>query len=566
LVRGLLQLESAAYARLEQDMKQEFELKTLQEGYDLYRDEGVISVQVLENGQIAGQVRNSRPGGKPHPVKLDLDFFSISECGCGRAGYCSHMAAVFYVISQDQGRRPELFLQQCRAAYNEQKNLLVMEELKKQDSLKRETQRLKEEAAARARKQAQLEARQAELAKLPQASGSPEDWHSYFERECGTFLKVSGMQQLEFFNKRLLGHVLNHSQGWPEAAALLYRIHALLYGYRKITQYLRNPSNQYLLYHQGYVFEFVRQLWPHFLENLRKIHSLVPQIRAKHSRHLEFLRDFLVWNAVYTGRDYVEWIECYRHLWSALLYEDAAVQAEIKRLDNAIRAKGNSQEERQYFIMLRIHFDFIAGQDEQALARLQGEWTRSETSPFHVYLETLRFEKKWPRLLKWLTFLAPYARYAQQYNRERFFQYWIDGLLSQKNNEEWLRPLLGTLPASYEILTHYYAESGLWQEWSELQLVCHASVARIDKQIIKQLEKESPSLLLPIYHQEAEHLVLLKNRDAYKDSVKLLKKLQTLYRKSKRLDRWESFLQLFVKKHARLKAFQEELRKGKLIS
>ncbi|MNH35848.1 hypothetical protein D3C79_965770 [compost metagenome] len=71
--------------------------------------------------------------------------------------------------------------------------------------------------------------------------------------------------------------------------------------------------------------------------------------------------------------------------------------------------------------------------------------------------------------------------------------------------------------------------------------------------------------MLPFYHQAVERFVLEKNRHSYKAAVKLMKRLAKLYKKLKREERWEEFLEVFTSRNSRLRALQEELRKGKLI-
>lgn len=44
-----------------------------------------------------------------------------------------------------------------------------------------------------------------------------------------------------------------------------------------------------------------------------------------------------------------------------------------------------------------------------------------------------------------------------------------------------------------------------------------------------------------------------------------MKKLRTLYNKLKRQDDWQLFLELLLEKTKRLRAFQEECKRGKLI-
>ncbi len=75
----------------------------------------------------------------------------------------------------------------------------------------------------------------------------------------------------------------------------------------------------------------------------------------------------------------------------------------------------------------------------------------------------------------------------------------------------------------------------------------------------------APQLLLPFYHQAVERHMSHKNRDGYKAAVKLLKRLSKLYGRLKQEERWQHYIEQFATRHSRLRALQEELRKGKLI-
>ncbi|MNP16840.1 hypothetical protein D3C76_1092490 [compost metagenome] len=72
-------------------------------------------------------------------------------------------------------------------------------------------------------------------------------------------------------------------------------------------------------------------------------------------------------------------------------------------------------------------------------------------------------------------------------------------------------------------------------------------------------------MVLPLYHQDVERYILEKNRQSYKQAVRLLKKLAGFYKKLKEQDRWQAYLEQLAARFSRLRAFQEELRKGKLI-
>lgn len=57
----------------------------------------------------------------------------------------------------------------------------------------------------------------------------------------------------------------------------------------------------------------------------------------------------------------------------------------------------------------------------------------------------------------------------------------------------------------------------------------------------------------------------MKNRTNYREAVRHLKKLRTIYKKMKRLEDFERFMAELMKKTKRLRAFQEECKRGKLI-
>lgn len=82
---------------------------------------------------------------------------------------------------------------------------------------------------------------------------------------------------------------------------------------------------------------------------------------------------------------------------------------------------------------------------------------------------------------------------------------------------------------------------------------------------LKAIEEHDSALLLPLYHQAAERAVLEKNRASYKTAVRLLKKLHGIYKQLGQDDRWEHYVYRLADKFSRLRAFQEELKKGKWI-
>src|SRR5690606_33435607 len=87
----------------------------------------------------------------------------------------------------------------------------------------------------------------------------------------------------------------------------------------------------------------------------------------------------------------------------------------------------------------------------------------------------------------------------------------------------------------------------------------------IDRSTLEMVAKQDPVAIKPLYHAAVMEQIDLRNRDSYKKAVRYLKKLRTVYRKEKNLDQWEFYFATLLKKTKRLRAFQEECRKGKLI-
>ncbi|MOA27212.1 hypothetical protein D3C78_1480700 [compost metagenome] len=84
-------------------------------------------------------------------------------------------------------------------------------------------------------------------------------------------------------------------------------------------------------------------------------------------------------------------------------------------------------------------------------------------------------------------------------------------------------------------------------------------------QTLREIAKLAPRALMPLYHQSVDALIQSRNRQGYKMAVKQLKKLERLYKSDKDLPRWNQYISGLVRKHQRLRAFQEELWKGKIV-
>lgn len=181
------------------------------------------------------------------------------------------------------------------------------------------------------------------------------------------------------------------------------------------------------------------------------------------------------------------------------------------------------------------------------------------------FLAPLAEAGHWSRLALWLAKIGPLLT-SRLYNLKNYAGYWEEAVRRMPETEPRMwDTLIGMLPLSREIYEEMLLDHGRWQEWMDYQLSSGKEPANFRVSDLQPIEKNAPELLLPFYHQAAERFVLEKSKHGYKAAVKLLKRLSKLYKKLKREERWEQFLDSFTSRYSRLRALQEELRKGKLI-
>jgi uncharacterized Zn finger protein len=92
-----------------------------------------------------------------------------------------------------------------------------------------------------------------------------------------------------------------------------------------------------------------------------------------------------------------------------------------------------------------------------------------------------------------------------------------------------------------------------------------ATAHDIDPTFLAMLQKQNPALVLPLYHRAVMRFVEAKNRASYRVAVQYLKKLRACYRSLKRMNEWQMYLEQLLAKTARMRAFHEEVEKGKLL-
>ncbi|WP_050183340.1 hypothetical protein [Domibacillus robiginosus] len=121
------------------------------------------------------------------------------------------------------------------------------------------------------------------------------------------------------------------------------------------------------------------------------------------------------------------------------------------------------------------------------------------------------------------------------------------------------------LPFSYVSLSYFLIGRGDYAEWVDLQILVEADITDLDRAGLKSVIKEEPELALPLLHHGIAAFIAQKNRASYKKAVRFIKRMRTIYKKLKQTDEFDRWLEWTLGETRRLRAFQEECRKGGLL-
>jgi hypothetical protein len=285
---------------------------------------------------------------------------------------------------------------------------------------------------------------------------------------------------------------------------------------------------------------------------------------------IAYLRGEMLTEARDRSRDQPYFSYCYTLLWTNWITPNLSgpelYAEELEHLRTAGQALGAAAS-RHALLLAESRMNYSLHDDAAAMEQLRAAAERPGLHPQELisFLPPLAEARQWTRLTAWLAEIGPLLS-SRLYNLQEYAGYWDEAVrhLPEAEPRMW-DTLAGMLPLSREIYEEQLLTYGKWQEWMDMQLSAGRQPADFRVSDLQPVEKNAPELLLPFYHQAVERFVLDKNRHSYKAAVKLLKRLSKLYKKLKREARWAEFLEAFTDRHSRLRALQEELRKGKLI-
>ncbi|CAM3922014.1 SWIM zinc finger family protein [Mesobacillus zeae] len=263
-----------------------------------------------------------------------------------------------------------------------------------------------------------------------------------------------------------------------------------------------------------------------------------------------------------------ERIHLYRILWTSMLKKTVWRDAERERLEKFGEGKRLFAEE----IALAHHY-FLTKRDKETLEIVKRNGRPALPCLFY-WLDELPRAREWSRMGSYADLLVQQIRVyladTDDYYAGRVFVKHSVKAVSLYCRETGKLDLLErlmnqSLPYSFVEYESFLFEKGDYEKWSELYTYANFDALELPNDKIKIVQKENPAVLLPILHHATDMFISQKNRASYRQAVRLLKKLRTIYKKLKRVGEWEMFFEKLLTRTKRLRAFHEECARSKLI-
>ncbi|MED4750903.1 SWIM zinc finger family protein [Brevibacillus choshinensis] len=505
----------------------------IERGYSYFSDGVVFNTRVEKGKLLTSDVQ----GSQVYHVELDLEDIQNSTCTCPYTRLCKHMAATFfqmysvfenprhYLTRAQQPRRAKFSPAMLVPAY---KNLSLPSP---------------QEGTA---------------VQSPLKPDSPvHEWWTFLENWTRNL--PSAMETYRASSELLSSfqNVLGVAAAWPPARAQLFTVHANVFHLLKLQDFVKTNR-------QSYWFQDLSQTAERLLEQLEGT-LFYMDIEDLRERHHELLEQTMltVKKMKDTESTALYWTFAYQLLWWNLLQVSDWIQAEINDLDQRIKDPSTATSAKEVYKLLRAHFYVMEGADDAAIQTWRSN-SRLSLSFYLPYLKMFARNEDWPRFLAWTEALQSLIGSADPQNYQLVAAIWQEAMERVGRGEECGAMLKQFLPSSFHEYAAYLYEQKQFRQWIDLQMSYQVPITEVITVQFKEMEDTHPTLLFPLYLREVNRLIAERNRSAYKEAIKLLKKIRTAYSKANQEARWERYVDQLGAKHNRLRAFQEELKRGNL--
>jgi hypothetical protein len=548
-----------------EELQHSFTIDVVQIGYSLFKTNGITDLDIYPDA-LHATVNGSDL--RRYRVELDGDFFGISTCACKNAGYCEHMAALVFHSYGLTGNRPEWLMKEIRSAYDMEQNLQKQQEKRQQAKLQKE--KLKMGLSNKNQLSNQRQSHTIQNSRLPQLheGSSAADWLSFFN-SCMEKDRLAEEYEIQSFSRIFDNKMISVADHWSAPLRQLYQIFMNL-------KFLSHLDTYFQFYHQASQYTFYMQpsqsafedCTDHIMEILEELDP-DPEISKHYPSYVEAIIDLIRGQTLFHENSPVNWLGFYRILWNRLFIKPEWRESEYSRLEtslNELNALGASDFEKSQVCLLLAHLYVIRVDHSSAFEILEPYAAIYKPKLFFSYLDAFLQTDRWESLKAWLNWLKPMVRDGDQDVFISYVQFWNHLHYNQPCHEEIERLLVDFLPRSYYMFSHFLMDGKSYRQWVDVTLLLQVPADHWEPATLAVIEQEDPQSLIPLYHHDTRQLIEKRNRDSYKQAVKVLKKLRTLYNKLKEQETWQQFIIKLAHRYSRLRALQEELKKGKLIS
>ena len=514
------------------------DVNVVTKGLVLYR-QGMVTKLNIDEELIHGVVQDVMKVD----VTLDLAFPSNSSCSCPAIDLCRHQLAVFF------------------AAYSKSASVSdwVDDWKHKNDAMYKLKKSLESGPVFKG-----AESRPAQKAKPDHNYAS---WRAFFANVAREELTLPpyfmmGTHRIASSYQRAIQRSEPDNRQWVP----LYRSMAYFHGIR----FLFDQDSESLdHYRKEMLQQSVHELYLALIDEMSRFETSIRPFDSE-----EFIEAFLeeTQDLLYIDSFVFYRWQLFGLIWSASLSSKEERAAERSRLESLVSTL--PEKEAELGQMMIVHLLMLEQEDEEALAIIQ---SLGPAACFYLtfMLEDMNSLKQHARMIPFVEFYTKNIKayllrhHSQEYKRTNYLYNALQIIRpfssATKRFDLLERMLRETIPYSLIPYSHYLYEKKEYKKWVELQVAERVNVLAEWPQQAKEIQKENPEVLLPLYHQQVIQLIASKNRPAYRDAVRYLKKLRTIYKKLKQVPAWESYIAYLSDTYKRLRAFQEELRKGKLI-
>ena len=533
------------------DPYNEEHVRIIQKGLLLHMQQMVRSIKGDSN-KIVAEVQDV----VPVQVKLDWDDFSELECSCPSPGICRHIVAVFFslyarqrLVSNwvDNWRSPHRkTVQHVRQAAHSTSNIEggLFEPMFQNDSSDSFKSNYKETSIEKYKHWVQEVDERFDYTLSTRGNVYPTLMNILMNNILQKLDRVLGLNREEIplfklvVNLRLLHKFLE----WADNTR---------YSYDEIeytcSQFMNSVSHNI----EMAIDSLTRPLPISFDPVLDEL--------VKETRELLFLE----------GPFQRKVITLYWHIWVNVLTSSKLRESE---LTYAKKISERSNPDSLWKLAYSFHL-FWSGDALEALKKIEDSSNKHFEFAF-FFLDYFVHTKQWNGITEYAPRFIERVKdflYQSKYNDIKQYVGIADRLFSRyaeatNRFDIYERVLIEMLPYSSGYIANFYSDTKNFKKLMDFLQVSGVSTDLLNSAFLKEIQKERPEYLLPLYHKEVSKAIAEKNRKSYKHAVRYLKKLRTVYKKLKQDDVWERYFDELLEETKRLRAFQEECQKGKLIN